>query len=94
MRNIFYLLLVCCIFFSGCFSKQNNFKIEGELKNGNLKYIKLIQYTASGINNIDSTTINKKGKFNLSGSTNAPAYYVLANEHNQYINLIISRGYK
>ncbi len=87
------ILLSLVLFFTAC-GPNRRYKVQGKLNNSSKELIFLKEMTTVDYIPIDSTRIDKNGKFKLTGKNSKPAFYMLYISKNNYITLIISPGEK
>lgn len=94
MHKIYSLFLfIALIWLAGCSSNKNKFTVLGDIKNAPSKQQVILEEL--GINEIsvlDSTKIDEKGSFELSGVAPEPGLYRLRFDQNHFILLAIENG--
>lgn len=68
--------------------RENNFIIEGNLDNGNNKYLYFQEIVNNNFIPVDTILIDDKGGFKFEHESNFPSFYILKNEMGDYIILI------
>jgi peroxiredoxin len=86
--KVFLLIGGLSLFLLSC-NKSNKFVIEGRITHAEAKMIYLDVLHVSSASTIDSTKINKKGEFRMTGRASIPTFYLLRLSENNFITLLV-----
>ena len=88
------LILISLVLLVAACGHDKRYKVLGKLNNSSRELIFLKEMTTVDYIPIDSTRIDKKGEFKLTGKNSKPAFYMLYISKKNYITLIVSPGEK
>ncbi len=96
MRNILLITAIVLAFFSACQERQNQFRVQGNIKNAENKTLMLSEMTRKKLVAIDSVILEKEGDFKFQGATETPKFYLLylKNKQREGLTLILHPGDK
>lgn len=72
-----------------CTSKKDNFTINGTITNSQSQWIYLEELGLQNSTPCDSSKIDSKGNFSLSGATSFPSFYILRLTPHKFITLLV-----
>jgi peroxiredoxin len=81
------LVLVC-----SCSGDRHNFTIEVQVKNTGKSLLFLAQRTLTGTVAVDSALPDKSGRYKLEGYTGQPDFFIIYQQPQQYINVVVHPG--
>ncbi len=88
MKNLLSLLLIMIIAQS-CGSGSNQFTIEGQLENANNEKLYLVELKTGGVNEVDSVQLGQKGKFEFTGYTETPKFFLVRTSPQNSATLVV-----
>jgi len=83
----FFIIIAAIAIFSSC-SEKSNFSIKGNIEGAEGKTVYLNELLVSSQKAIDSAKIDKKGNFEIMGSTSQPTFYLLKLSDKKFITLL------
>ncbi|MDA3817692.1 MAG: TlpA disulfide reductase family protein [Prolixibacteraceae bacterium] len=86
MKKIIFIIAAVLALYS---CSDDNFKIEGTITNAQTSMIYLEKLGIDRTTPIDSSEINKKGQFKLSGSVSYPTFFLLKLNDQKFVTLLI-----
>jgi peroxiredoxin len=88
-RSLYLTGIISTILLSGCSKNENRFTIKGQITHGSGKSVYLEELLVSSTKPVDSTKIDKKGKFEFEGETGVPTYFLLKLTDRKFITLLV-----
>ncbi len=93
MNKKLYLYLLIALVFSGC--KNNFVRISGTVVNPvNGTYIYLDELKSNELKTVDSMKISEKGVFNFKREVKQPSFYLLKQNNNNFLTMLVKPGEK
>ena len=86
------LFLAAALLMQACSSSPNEFSIKGDYQNANNEKVTLMQLKTDGMKKIDSVKLASDGKFQFTGYTNIPAFFVVQADQSKTITLLVKPG--
>ncbi len=93
MRKLWLFILVL-ISVVGCSTNKSGFELSGNLENSNGEVLVLKMMTMNNLEIVDSAKLDESGKFTITGKLEAPNFFILQKDANNYITLIMHPGEK
>lgn len=88
MKKLF-LFFAGALIIQACSSNPNEFQIKGNYKNAQNEKVTLMQLMGDKMEKIDSTRIGEDGKFEFTGYTNIPKFFVVQADKSKNITLLV-----
>jgi len=90
MKKYFLILLTAVI--ASCGTNSNKFTVEGTLEQADQDTLYLAHLGLQTITNVDSVIVGANGEFSLSHEIEAPDFYLLRTNPQNYVTLIAAPG--
>ena len=88
MKNLLSLVLVLFIV-QACGSGSNQFTIKGTLENASNEKLYLVELQTKGVNKVDSMQLGQNGKFEFTGYTEVPKFFLVRTSPNNSVTLVV-----
>lgn len=93
MKKVLYLSIICLLA-TACGRNKETFTIEGYIKGGENKYVKIEEITPSEVIYIDSVLLDDKGEFEFKYKMPYKSFYNIAVSQSDFIMLLPDYGEK
>jgi peroxiredoxin len=87
-----YLLILLAAFAASCGTDSNKFTVSGTLDNAAQDTLYLANLGLQSITRVDSVVVGEDGSFVLSHQAEAPDFYLLRTDPQNYITIVASNG--
>jgi len=91
MKRFLYIFLSIFII-TACTQRSNHIEVTGKIENGEGKEITFSELLVSGIDEIETVELDKKGRFKFKTSTDIPRFYHLSVSESNFLTMLIEPG--